>query len=154
MMTQEEYHQLDPSFAHCAGTRCEQAEQCLCHIAHGMLAGNRNFSYTVANPALITGQQPCPLFTPDRRETYAWGISRLFDNVKVADLGHVKRTVMLCLGRAVYYHVKQQRRAITPSEQQSIRRAFTQMGYDGAAIEFDRYEDCYPVLMRMRKEKR
>ena len=85
-MTQEEYNQLDSGFAHCAGTHCEQADRCLHHTAQKMLDGNTNETYTVANPSVINGKQPCPLFIPDRREKYAWGISHIFDNVRAADL--------------------------------------------------------------------
>ena len=36
-MTQEEYNQLDIDYAHCAGTHCEKASQCLRHTAYTML---------------------------------------------------------------------------------------------------------------------
>lgn len=42
-------------------------------------------------------------------------------------------------------------RVLTESEQQEIRDTFTNMGYDGSAIEFDRYEEQYPQLMRTYK---
>ena len=56
---------------------------------------------------------------------------------------------MACFSSEVYYKVKQQRRAITEEEQRDVRLAFAEMGYDGAAIEFDRYEEQYPALMRL-----
>ena len=148
-MTQEEYNQLDFNFAHCAGTHCEKAGKCLRHTAYKMLAGNRNETYRIVNPAVITGAQPCPLFDPDHKERYAWGISRIYDNVRAADLHGAKWKVMSCFGADVYYKVKQLRRAITEEEQRDVRLAFTEMGYDGAAIEFDRYEEQYPALMRL-----
>lgn len=150
-MTQEEYNQLDANFAHCAGTYCEQADKCLRHTAHTMLDKNTRETYTVTNSIVITGAQPCPLFMPDRKERFAWGISHIYDNVRAADLRHAKFEVMSCFGSATYYHVKQQRRAITEEEQEAIRQSFTEMGYDGAAIEFDRYEEQYPTLMRIKK---
>lgn len=153
IMTQEEYNRLDRDFVHCAGTHCGQAGRCLCHTAHKMLGGNARTAYTVANPAVITGSQPCPLFVPDRRETYAWGISHIYDDVRAADLPRVRRRVMACFGYATYYHVRQQRRAITEAEQRDIRRSFTEMGYDGGAVVFDRLEECYPALMRIKRHK-
>ena len=150
-MTLEEYNLLDADFAHCPGTHCEKANECLRHTAHQMLAKNTRESYTVVNPAVITGRQPCSLFMPDRKELYAWGISRIYDNVRAADLRGIKLSVMSCLGSSSYYRVKQQRRTITEEEQLDIRQAFTDMGYDGQAIEFDRYEEHYPALMRLRK---
>lgn len=152
-MTLEEYNLLDADFAHCPGTHCEKANECLHHTAHKMLAKNTRESYTVVNPVVITGRQPCSLFMPDRRERYAWGISRIFDNVRAADLRGVRLGVMQCFGSATYYHVKEQLRAITEEEQQDIREAFTERGYDGQSIEFDRYEEHYPALMRMKHYK-
>ena len=148
-MTQEEYNQLDTDYAHCAGTHCKKADKCLRHTAYKMLAGNGNETYTMVNPAVIKGAQPCPLFDPDHKERYAWGISRIYDNVRAADLHGAKWKVMSCFGADVYYKVKQLRRAITEEEQRDVRLAFTEMGYDGAAIEFDRYEEQYPALMRL-----
>ena len=150
-MTLEEYNQLGSSFAHCSGANCERANECLRHTAHKMLAKNTQESYVVANPAVITGAQPCPLFDPDHKERYAWGISRIYDNVRAVDLRGIKLSVMSCLGSSSYYRIKQQRRTITEEEQLDIRQAFTDMGYDGQAIEFDRYEEHYPALMRLRK---
>ena len=83
-MTQEEYNQLDTDFAHCAGTDCEKAGKCLRHTAYKMLAGNGNETYTVLNPAVIKGAQPCPFFEPDRKERIAWGISSIYNNVRAA----------------------------------------------------------------------
>ena len=152
-MTQEEYNQLDSDFAHCAGTHCEKSGKCLRHTAHKMLVGNRNETYRVVNPAVIKGAQPCPLYEPDRKERYAWGISSIYDKVHAADLHGAKRKVMSCFGADVYYKVKQQRRAITEEEQEMVRLSFTEMGYDGSAIEFDRYEEQYPALMRLVRYK-
>ena len=150
-MTLEEYNRLDTDFAHCTGTHCEKVGKCLRHTAYKMLAGNRNETYTVVNPAVIKGAQPCPFFKSDRKERFAWGISRIYDNVLMADLKRVRHEVMMCFGSEVYYKVKQQRRAITEEEQKMVRLSFTEMGYDGSAIEFDRYEEQYAAVMRLAK---
>ena len=148
-MTLEQYNQLPYDYEHCAGTHCEKASQCLRHTAYTMLETGGRERYMMLNPAVITGAQPCPLFDPDHKERYAWGISRIYDNVRAADLHGAKWKVMSCFGADVYYKVKQLRRAITEEEQRDVRLAFTEMGYDGSAIEFDRYEEQYPALMRL-----
>lgn len=150
-MTLEEYNQLGSSFAHCSGANCERANECLRHTAHKMLAKNTRESYVVANPAVITGAQPCPLFDPDHKERYAWGISHIFDNVRVADLDSIRRNLIYTFGRTAYYRIKWEERVLTESEQQEIREVFTDMGYDGSKIEFDRYEEQYPTVMRTYK---
>ena len=118
-----------------------------------MLAGNRNETYTMVNPAVIKGVQPCPFFEPDRKERFAWGISRIYDNVRASDLRGVKLNVMSCFGSEVYYKVKQQRRAITEEEQEMVCPSFTEMGYDSSTIEFDRYEEQYSTLMWLARYK-
>ena len=85
-MTQEEYNQLDIDYAHCAGTHCEKARQCLRHTAYTMLEMSTKERYMVLNPYVVTGAQPCPFFELDRKERFAWGISSIYDNVRAADL--------------------------------------------------------------------
>lgn len=152
-MTQEEYNQLDLDFAHCAGNHCEKAVECLRHTAYKMLAANTSETYTMVNSAAITGAQSCPFFMPDRKERFAWGISNIYDNVRAADLRRVRYEVISYFGTGVYYKIKQQRRVITEEEQKLIRLSFTEMGYDGNSIEFDRYEEQYPALMRLSRKK-
>ncbi len=152
-MTQEEYNQLDLDFAHCAGNHCAKAGECLRHTAYKMLAANTSETYTMVNSAAITGAQSCPFFTPDRKERFAWGISNIYDNVRAADLRRVRYEVISYFGTGVYYKIKQQRRVITEEEQKLIRLSFTEMGYDGNSIEFDRYEEQYPALMRLSRKK-
>ncbi|MCG2652371.1 hypothetical protein JJE63_03340 [Alloprevotella tannerae] len=152
-MTQEEYNQLDLDFAHCAGNHCAKAGEYLRHTAYKMLAANTSETYTMVNSAAITGVQSCPFFMPDRKERFAWGISNIYDNVRAADLRRVRYEVISYFGTGVYYKIKQQRRVITEEEQKLIRLSFTEMGYDGNSIEFDRYEEQYPALMRLSRKK-
>ena len=148
-MTQEEYNQLNDDYTHCAGTNCPKANSCLHHTAYTMLHTNINEHYTLANPQVITGKQPCPIYEADRKERFAWGISRIYDNVRVADMDSIRNELIYTFGRMVYYRMKQGKRVITESEQQTIRDVFNDMGYNGAAIEFDRYEEQYPRLIKL-----
>lgn len=145
-MPLEEYHQLDTYFAHCTATHCEQADKSLHHTAYTMCEENLREQYMIVKPKQITGAQSCPLFTPDRKERFAWGI---YGNVQATDLRRAQYEIMMCFGFEVYYKVKQLRSAITEEEQRDVRLTFTEMGYDGSAIEFDRYEEQYPALMRL-----
>ena len=85
-MTQEEYNQLDYDYAHCAGANCQKSGQCLHHTVYTMLQTNKHDYYTVVNPNVTTGKQPCPIYEADRKERFAWGISRIYDNVRTSDL--------------------------------------------------------------------
>ena len=101
-MTQEEYNQLDIDYAHCAGTHCEKASQCLRYTAYTMLESSGRERYMMLNPKVIAGAQPCSFFELDRKERFAWGISRIYDNVRASDLRGVKLNVMSCFGSEVY----------------------------------------------------
>lgn len=116
-----------------------------------MLGTSRREQYMVVNEKVITEKQPCPFFDPDRKERFAWGISRIYDNVRVADLSDIRQNLIYTFARTAYYRIKREERVLTESEQQEIREAFTDAGYDGSKIEFDRYEEQYPILMRIYK---
>ena len=105
----------------------------------------------VVNEKVITEKQSCPFFDPDRKERFAWGISRIYDNIRVADLDDIRQNLIYTFGRTAYYRIKRKERVLTESEQKEIRDIFTDMGYDGSAIEFDCYEEQYPTLMRTYK---
>ena len=152
-MTLEQYNQLPYDYAHCAGTHCEKASQCLRHTAYTMLETGGQKQYMMVNSNVIEGKQPCLFFDPNCKERFAWGISSIYDSVRAADLRRARHEVMACFGSEVYYKVKQQRRAITEEEQEMVRLSFTEMGYDGSAIEFDRYEEQYSALMRLARYK-
>ena len=69
----------------------------------------------------------------------------------MADLDSIRRNLIYTFGRTAYYRIKREERVLTESEQQEIREVFTDMGYDGSKIEFDRYEEQYPTVMRTYK---
>ena len=152
-MTQKEYKQLQYNYVHCAGTGCKRSGECMRHTAYKAFVESTRQSCNTTNPSVITGSQPCPLFDLERRETYAWGITNIYDNIRVADLHRARQEVKSIFGSKTYYDVKLQRRPITEAEQKEIRQALTEMGYDGKAIEFDRYEQQNPVFMRMYRKK-
>ena len=57
-MPLEEYNLLDADFAHCPGTHCEKANECLHYTAYKMLAKNTRDCYmiTLEMAFLITFQ--------------------------------------------------------------------------------------------------
>ena len=80
----------------------------------------------------------------DARSKHVWNLSHG---------RRVRYEVISYFGTGVYYKIKQQRRVITEEEQKLIRLSFTEMGYDGNSIEFDRYEEQYPALMQLSRKK-
>ena len=62
-MTLEQYNQLPYDYAHCAGTHCEKASQCLRHTAYTMLEMGGREQYMMVNSNVIADTQPCPFLT-------------------------------------------------------------------------------------------
>ena len=116
-MTQEEYDQLSYDYAHCAGTHCEKANQCLRHTAYTMLESGEREWYMMLNSKVINGAQLCSFFEPDCKERFAWGISRIYDNVRVPDLDDIRHNLICTFGRTAYYQIKRNERVLTESEQ-------------------------------------
>ena len=89
-MTIEQYNQLPYDYAHCAGTHCKKASQCLLHTAYTMLEMGGREQYMIVNSKVIADKLPCPFFDPNHKERFAWGISRIYGNMWVADLDYKK----------------------------------------------------------------
>ena len=121
------------------------------HCLHDARNGWTGAIYMMVNSKVIADKQPCPFFDPNSKERFAWGISRIYDNVRMADLSDIRQNLIYTFGRTAYYRIKRKERVLTESEQKEIRDIFTDMGYDGSAIEFDSYEEQYPTLMRTYK---
>ena len=93
-MTIEQYNQLPYDYAHCADTHCEKASQCLRHTAYTMLETGGREQYMMVNTNVIADKKPCPFFDPNSKERFAWGISRIYDNVRVADLSDIRQNLI------------------------------------------------------------
>lgn len=56
-MTPEEYNQLSYDYAHCAGTHCEKACQCLHHTTYTLLKMSKKKRYIDLNAYVVMGVQ-------------------------------------------------------------------------------------------------
>ncbi|WP_455092638.1 DUF6078 family protein [Prevotella jejuni] len=56
-MTLEQYNQLPYDYAHCAGTHCEKASQCLRHTSYRMLEISTKEHYIVLNLYVVMSAQ-------------------------------------------------------------------------------------------------
>ena len=116
-----------------------------------MLGTSTRELYMMMNEKMITGKQSYSFFDSDSKERFAWGISRIYDNIRVADLDSIHRNIIYLFGCTAYYRIKRKERVLIENEQQEVREVFTDAGYDGSKIEFDRYEEQYPTLIRTYK---
>ena len=153
-MTTEEYQRLDLGYIHCAGGDCTLRAQCARHHAYERAQENERAHYTTANLGAIRRQGSCSLYEEGRRQRLAWGISRLYDELRAPDARWIRQALQSYLGRGVYYHVRQLRRALTPKEQKYIRALFDERGYTDLPLTFDRYEEVYTSLTRITDRRR
>ena len=151
-MTLEQYNQLPYDYAHYAGTHCEKTSQCIRHTAFTMLetGGREQYIWWWTRKWLRTSSlvRSSPLTAKER---FTWGILRIYDNVRLADLSDIQQNLIYTFGHTAYYLIKRKERVLTESKQKEIRDIFTDKGYDGSVIEFESYEEQHPTLMRTYK---
>lgn len=146
-MTKEDYKRLAWDFTHCQNADCQVREDCVRYQAFRLLPYREYSQYRCLTPSLLSTSGSCPEFVADRKEVYAWGLSRIYDDVKSQDKGDLRLRLFKHFGRSGYYHFTSKRRALKPEEQSFIRAVFEEAGYDGRSIEFDEYQEEYPFLM-------
>ena len=117
------------------------------HCLHDARNGWTGAIYIMVNSKVIADKQPCPFFDPNSKERFTWGILRIYDNVRLADLSDIQQNLIYTVGHTVYYLIKRKERVLTESKQKEIRDIFTDKGYDGSVIKFDRYEEQHPTLL-------
>ena len=105
----------------------------------------------MVNSKVIADKQSCPFFDPNSKERFTWGILRIYDNVRLADLSDIQQNLIYTFGHTAYYLIKRKERVLTESKHKEIRDIFTDKGYDGSVIEFESYEEQHPTLMRTYK---
>ena len=105
----------------------------------------------MVNSKVIADKQPCPFFDPNSKERFTWGILRIYDNMRLADLSDIQQNLIYTFGHTAYYLIKRKERVLTESKQKEIRDIFADKGYDGSVIEFESYEEQPPTLMRTYK---
>ena len=67
----------------------------------------------MVNSKVIADKQPCPFFDPNSKERFTWGILRIYDNVRLADLSDIQQNLIYTVGHTVYYLIKRKERVLT-----------------------------------------
>ena len=75
---------LDADFVHCPGSHCEKSKRM--HVPHSLQDARKEHVGMLhwTTPNVITGKGACPLFMPNHKEHYAWGISTIYEDVREA----------------------------------------------------------------------
>ena len=82
----------------------------------------------MVNTNVIADKQPCPFFDPNSKERFAWGISRIYDNVRVADLSDIRQNLIYTFGHTAYYLIKRKERVLTESKPKGDKRHLHRQG--------------------------
>ena len=78
----------------------------------------------------------------DEPVLYAFGMSKLFDELPYAKAKDIKDDVIFRIGKTQYYRMKKEIIGISPLHQCAIKKIFLKYGIESNPV-FDRYEPVY-----------
>lgn len=123
---------------YCFNSGCARRDTCVRYQAGTALDATTHTAGLAVYPAAARLEQ-CPHFKLLRTIRSAWGMARLFDNVRVSDAPLLRQRMKSMLGgNGTYYRYHHGTRRLKPEQQAQIRRLFASFGYDG--IEFEHYQ--------------
>lgn len=82
----------------------------------------------MVNSKVIADKQPCPFFDPNSKERFTWGILRIYDNVRLADLSDIQQNLIYTFGHTAYYLIKRKERVLTESKPKGDKRHLHRQG--------------------------
>ena len=136
-----DYTQVPSYFMHCFRAECPHADECLRFQATRFIPSECT-SVVCLNPAHVQNQAECQEFLSDKPVQYAYGFSRLYDNIPFAKAKDARDEVITKIGKTQYYRMKKQIIGISPRHQQCIKTVFQKHGIDEEPL-FDLYESIY-----------
>jgi hypothetical protein len=78
----------------------------------------------------------------DEPVLYAFGMSKLYDELPYAKAKNIKDDVIFCIGKTQYYRMKKEAIGISPLQQRTIKKVFLKYGIESDPV-FDRYAPAY-----------
>jgi hypothetical protein len=125
MIEDFDYSIVPGDFVYCLNSSCPRAEECMSHLltAHEIETAE---TLTVVNPTFTN--ETCRYFYPHEKVNFGLGITHLFDKVPFATAAIIKDRMIYSFGQAIFYRWKRKERAISPDEQDVIRRIFREEG--------------------------
>lgn len=131
--------EIPKNWLYCFNSQCQQRERCVRYISGTVPPNDRTWGQAVF-PA-SSDNHACPHFKLLRLICTAWGFDKLFDEVKVKDAPKIRKLMKDMLGgNGSYYRFMHGERRLTPEQQASVKRLFSQFGYNDADFDFFREE--------------
>lgn len=128
-------------FTHCFQADCPKASSCLRYQATRFLPADKR-DLKVLNPTFIGNSTDCKEYLSDEPVLYAFGMSKLFDELPYAKAKEIKNDVIIKIGKTQFYRMKNQTIGISPLQQRTIKNVFLKYGVEADPV-FDRYEPAY-----------
>ena len=135
------YEEVPFHFTHCIQADCPKASSCLRYQATRFLPTHKR-DIKVLNPAFIGNPVECKEYLSDEPVLYAFGISKLYDELPYAKAKDIKDDVIFRIGKTQYYRMKKEIIGISPLQQRTIKEVFLKYGIVADPV-FDRYEAGY-----------
>ena len=137
-----DYREVPFHFVHCFRSECPKADSCLRHQAIRFLPADKR-TVKVLNPAFVSNPAECKEYLSDEPVLYAYGMSKLFDELPYAKAKDIKDEVVFRIGKTQFYRMKNETIGISPLHQRAIKKVFLKYGIEADPV-FDRYVPVYP----------
>ena len=135
------YNEVPFHFVHCFRTECPKASSCLRYQATRFLPVDKR-SVKALNPTFVGNPAECKEYLSDTPVLYAYGISKLFDELPYAKARDIKDDIIFLIGKTQFYRMKNGTIGISPAHQRTIKKVFQKYGIETEPV-FDRYESIY-----------
>lgn len=138
------YKEVPFHFVHCFQAECPKASSCLRYQAANHLPTDKR-TVEVLNPRFVTNPAECKDYLSDTPVLYAYGMSKLFDELPYAKAKDIKDDIITRIGKTQFYRMKNETIGISPSHQRTIQKVFQKYGIEATPV-FDRYVSAYQWL--------
>ena len=99
------YNEVPFHFVHCFRTECPKASSCLRYQATRFLPVDKR-SVKALNPTFVGNPAECKEYLSDTPVLYAYGISKLFDELPYAKAKDIKDDIIFLIGKTQFYRMK------------------------------------------------
>lgn len=127
------------NYATCEHSDCPRAASCLCQIAYLPLREEAEI-LRVLNPGRCTKDEKCPFFRDSTPVIFARGFRGMQAKMLPGQYDKFMNFLIGQYNRTYYYQCRRGEMALSPKEQQVVRRALRYAGVS-EPLEFDSYEE-------------
>lgn len=139
---QYDFRNVPPGWQLCFLDECPKKDLCLRQLVGRHLTGDRDFGPAVY-PTIKRNEEGCWLFADSEPKSMAWGLRKIFSEVKSRDELALRNQIKQYLGgHSNYYRYHNGERLLSPEKQEWIINLFQKYGYS-ENLEFDHYTLVY-----------